>query len=146
MGEPIAIAIHWHLSTGESRDRHLVDGKIRNAWYDTTCCPPNLERTFASLSGYFYSTNADGVYVHLYDNSMMDWHLQDGTGLKVRQQTNYPWSGDVKITVSPAAPREFAMYSHSWLVDQEQRQGEWRGDYGREAGGIHGDSQALGGE
>ncbi len=95
---------------GESRDRHLVDGKIRNAWYDTTCCPPNLERTFASLSGYFYSTNADGVYVHLYDNSEMDWHLHDGTRLKVQQKTNYPWSGDVKITVSPTTPKEFVMY------------------------------------
>jgi hypothetical protein len=40
----------------------------------------------------------------------MDWRLHDGTGLKVRQKTNYPWSGDVKITVSPAAPSEFVMY------------------------------------
>ena len=95
---------------GESRDRHSVDGKIRNEWYDTTCCPPNLERTFASLSGYFYSTNADGVYVHLYDNSEMNWHLHDGTGLKVQQKTNYPWSGNVKMTVSPATPKEFVMY------------------------------------
>jgi DUF1680 family protein len=95
---------------GESRDRHSVEGRIRNAWYDTTCCPPNLERTFASLSGYFYSTNADGVYVHLYDNSEMNWHLNDGTALKVQQKTNYPWSGDVTMTVSPSSPREFAMY------------------------------------
>jgi uncharacterized protein len=95
---------------GESRDRHLVDGKIRNAWYDTTCCPPNLERTFASLSGYFYSTSADGVYVHLYDNSEMNWHLHDGTEFKVQQKTNYPWDGDVKISVSAAAPSEFVMY------------------------------------
>jgi DUF1680 family protein len=95
---------------GESRDRHLLDGRIRNAWYDTTCCPPNLERTFASLPGYFYSTNDDGVYVHLYDNSEMNWHLHDGTALKVRQATNYPWDGDVKITVSPATPTEFTMY------------------------------------
>jgi DUF1680 family protein len=95
---------------GESRDENLVEGKIRNAWYDTTCCPPNLERTFASLSGYFYSTSDSGVYVHLYDNSEMNWHLQDGTGLKVQQETNYPWSGDIKISVSPAIPKEFVMY------------------------------------
>src|SRR6202034_1678501 len=31
--------------------------KIRNPWYDVTCCPPNLERTFGSLPGYFYSTS-----------------------------------------------------------------------------------------
>ncbi len=27
--------------------------KIRNPWYDTTCCPPNLERVLASLPGIF---------------------------------------------------------------------------------------------
>ncbi len=84
--------------------------QIRNAWYDTTCCPPNLERTFASLPGYFYSTSKDGVYVHLYDNSQLDWHLEDGTGLKVAQKTNYPWDGATEITVTPAKATEFTFY------------------------------------
>jgi DUF1680 family protein len=83
---------------------------IRNPWYDTTCCPPNLERTFASLPGYFYSTSKDGLYVHLYDNSQLDWHLEDGTGLKVVQKTNYPWDGTVEISVTPAKPAEFTFY------------------------------------
>jgi len=84
--------------------------KIRNPWYDTTCCPPNLERTFASLPGYFYGTSKDGLYVHLYDNSQLDWHLEDGTGLKVTQKTNYPWGGAVDIAVSPVKPTEFTIY------------------------------------
>jgi uncharacterized protein len=83
---------------------------IRNPWYDTTCCPPNLERTFASLPGYFYSTSKDGLYLHLYDNSQLDWHLEDGTGLKVVQKTKYPWEGTVEITVTPAKPTEFTFY------------------------------------
>src|SRR5271170_2414072 len=84
--------------------------KIRNTWYDTTCCPPNLERTFASLPGYFYSTSKDGLYVHLYDNSQLDWRLEDGTGLKVAQKTNYPWDGAVEIAVTPAKPTDFTFY------------------------------------
>jgi DUF1680 family protein len=84
--------------------------QIRNPWYDTTCCPPNLERTFASLPGYFYSTSKDGLYVHLYDNSQLDWHLEDGTGLRVVQKTNYPWDGTVEISVAPAKPAEFTFY------------------------------------
>jgi DUF1680 family protein len=84
--------------------------KIRNPWYDTTCCPPNLERTFASLPGYFYSTSNDGLYVHLYDQSQLDWRLESGTPLKVRQKTKYPWEGDVDITVTPATPAEFTLY------------------------------------
>jgi uncharacterized protein len=84
--------------------------KIRNPWYDTTCCPPNLERTFASLPGYFYSTSAEGVYVHLYDNSEMKWHLPSGNPLTVRQSTQYPWEGTVEISVTPASPEEFTLF------------------------------------
>ena len=84
--------------------------KIRNPWYDVTCCPPNLERTFGSLPGYFYSTSNDGIYVHLYDNSQLNWHLEDGTGLKVTQKTKYPWDGNVEIAVTPAQAAEFTVY------------------------------------
>jgi DUF1680 family protein len=84
--------------------------KIRNPWYDTTCCPPNLERTFASLPGYFYSTSSEGVYVHFYDNSEMKWRLASGTPLTLRQSTHYPWEGVVELSVAPAAAEEFTLF------------------------------------
>jgi DUF1680 family protein len=96
--------------SGDSRFVEDPEGKIRNPWYDTTCCPPNLERTFAELPGYFYSTAVDGVYVHLYDRSQMDWRLEDGTGLHIEQQTDYPWDGEVRISVTPEKPHDFAVY------------------------------------
>ena len=99
----------WDPS-GDWRDFEDPEGKIRNPWYDTTCCPPNIERTFAALPGYFYSTSNEGLYVHLYDNSTMNWRLHDGTGLRVQQETHYPWSGTVKLTVSPATPADFAVF------------------------------------
>ena len=79
--------------------------KIRNPWYDTTCCPPNLERILASLPGYMYSTSADGVYVHLYHSSTLDWK-----GYRLEQRTRYPWEGAVEITVTPEQPREFTVF------------------------------------
>jgi len=83
---------------------------IRNPWYDVTCCPPNLERTFASLPGYFYSTSSEGLYLHLYDDSVLDWHLVNGTALKVQQKTKYPWNGVGDITITPEKPVEFTLY------------------------------------
>ncbi len=84
--------------------------KLRNPWYDTDCCPPNIERLFESLPGYFYATSRDGVYVNLFHNSDLDWHLGDGTGLKLSQSTSYPWSGDVRITVNPQRASDFTIY------------------------------------
>jgi DUF1680 family protein len=70
------------------------EDKIRNPWYDTTCCPPNLQRILASLPGYMYSTAADGVYVHLY-------HASDAKfgAFHLVQTTDYPWAGRVDIEV-----------------------------------------------
>jgi hypothetical protein len=86
------------------------DEDIRQPWYDTTCCPPNLERTFASIPGYLYATSPTGVYVNLYHASTLDWHLEDGTGLKLVQQTKYPWDGDISLKISPAKAATFTLY------------------------------------
>jgi DUF1680 family protein len=83
---------------------------IRNAWYDTTCCPPNIERTLASLPGYFYSTGKDGLYVHLFHNSTLNWHLETGEPIQVEQRTTYPLDGHIQIIVSPIKPTSFALY------------------------------------
>jgi hypothetical protein len=92
--------------------------KIRNEWYDTTCCPPNLERILASLPGYMYSTGAQGVYVNLFHNSTLDWRLENGTGIRVTQQTEYPWKGVVDVTVDPAHAAEFSLFVRipAWSV------------------------------
>ena len=90
-------------------NRHSADGRVRNPWYDVFCCPPNIERTMGALPGYFYSTSKDGLYVNLYGDSLLDWHLEDGTGLKVEQKTNYPWEGGVDMVISPAKPSRFSL-------------------------------------
>lgn len=95
----------------DAGDRHTPSGKIRNPWYDTTCCPPNLERTFASLPAYFYSTASDGIYVHLYDNSELRWKLDSGNPITIAQKTRYPWEGEVGLRISPTQPEEFTLYT-----------------------------------
>ncbi len=84
--------------------------KIRNPWYTTTCCPPNLQRVFASLPGYLYSTTQHGLYVNFYHSSEMDWKLQNGTPLRLLQKTGYPFESRVAIELQPAQPAQFTLY------------------------------------
>ncbi len=111
--------------------------KIRNSWYDTTCCPPNIERTLASLPGYFYSTSKEGVYVHLYDNANLRWRLESGTPIDIEQTTKYPWDGNVRLIVKPSQPEEFTVFVRipAWsgkstvLVNGKQVQSVTPGQY-----------------
>ena len=48
--------------------------------------------------------------MHLYNDSELNWHLENGTALKVTQKTNYPWDGRVDISVAPAQPSDFTFH------------------------------------
>jgi uncharacterized protein len=118
-GDVIERALYNGVNSGMSLDGTLYcyrnplessGGKIRNEWYETTCCPPNLERILASLPGYMYSTSDRGVWVHLYHTSDLAWHLPDGTELEVKQQTQYPWKDTIAVTVTPERASEFSVF------------------------------------
>ena len=111
--------------------------KIRNPWYDTTCCPPNLERTFASLPGYFYSTSADGVYVHFYDNSELQLAARERR--QALDQANHAVSmGGHGASGGYAgfSPGVHVVRAHSRMVKAKYRQGEWQPGGRRCARGV----------
>ncbi|MGB9611723.1 MAG: glycoside hydrolase family 127 protein, partial [Bryobacteraceae bacterium] len=84
--------------------------RIRNPWYETTCCPPNLQRTFTALGAYFFSTSREGVWVHFYDNAELKWRLESGTGFRLTLKTGMPWQGETEIGVSPQKQEEFTLF------------------------------------
>jgi len=55
-----------------------------------------VARTLASLPGYFYGVSSDGLWVHLYARSMSYIELEN-TAVRVTQETDYPWEGDVAL-------------------------------------------------
>jgi DUF1680 family protein len=76
----------------------------REPWISCFCCPPNIVRTIAEAGAYAYGRSADRVWVHLYGGSTLDTRLGDGSRLGLSQETDYPWDGRVRISVT-AAPR-----------------------------------------
>lgn len=63
------------------------------------CCPPNLVRTIAKVSGWAYSLAENGVAVNLYGGNKLSTKLLDGSELELTQETKYPWEGTVKFTI-----------------------------------------------
>jgi hypothetical protein len=80
----------------------------RQSWFDCSCCPTNLIRFIPSIPGLIYSTTNDVLYVNLYASNTANIAL-DKTELQIVQQTNYPWDGNVAITVLPKKESEFTV-------------------------------------
>ena len=60
--------------------------------FDCSCCPPNIMRFVASISGLIYGFDDNTVYINQYMNSEGDVN-----GIKISQKNDYPNNG--KITV-----------------------------------------------
>ena len=85
------------------RDSTLRDGtRGRQPWFNCACCPPNIARLLASLPGYVYSVSDDTIWCHLYAANTSRLTLPNGRSVGVRQDTDYPWDGDVTLTVDGA--------------------------------------------
>lgn len=80
----------------------------RAPWFGCACCPPNVLRTLAALTGYFYAVRDNQVFVNLYAESEASVKLADQS-VKLAQTTDYPWDGKIQITVSPEKPSAFAL-------------------------------------
>jgi uncharacterized protein len=76
----------------------------------SNCCPPNTVRTIAEVSDYAYSLTGKGLYVNLYGANVLDTKFENGTALKLTQQTNYPWDGAVTFTVGKIQSSVFSFF------------------------------------
>lgn len=85
------------------------DSLTRMKYIDCFCCPPNVVRTIAKINGYAYSISDKSIWVNLYGSNILNTELTDGTPLKLRQETNYPWEGKIKITIEAPSKKNFSV-------------------------------------
>lgn len=79
----------------------------REPYIECFCCPPNLVRTIAKVSGWAYSLSDNGVAVNIFGGNKLDTQLLDGSIIKLTQRTNYPWEGSVSITIDECKKEAF---------------------------------------
>jgi len=82
----------------------------REPYISCFCCPPNIVRTIAEVSAYAYSLSEEGLWVNLYGGNELQTRLRDGTPVRLTQETDYPWDGRVRITLTDVPAREFSVF------------------------------------
>jgi len=110
-------------------DVPLLSNDSAARWSDTTpespvrcfCCPPNVSRTLAKLQGWAYSVSDDAVWVNLYGCNQLETQLPNGSAVKLRQKTDYPWDGKVTIEVQQAASDSMALMLRvpGWVTEAD---------------------------
>jgi DUF1680 family protein len=77
----------------------------RSGWFDP---PTNICRTTTSVGGYLYLTDEDNLYINLFmsSESQIDF---GGRSVTIKQETEYPWDGQVKFKLGIDKPSMFSI-------------------------------------
>lgn len=91
----------------------------RTPWFGCACCPPNIARFLPQMGQYVYATSGDKLYVNLYARSQAQVKMDD-LKVSIEQETDYPWSGEIKIKVNPEKADDFSIYLRipGWALGQ----------------------------
>jgi len=91
----------------------------RSAWFGCACCPSNVCRFIPSIPGYMYAIAGERLYVNLFIQSAAKFRLL-GEDLELAQQTDYPWKGEVQLTVNPVRNEriELALRIPGWARNE----------------------------
>lgn len=81
----------------------------RSSWHTCPCCVGNIPRTLLMVPTWSYAKAPDGVYVNMYIGSTVTLENAAGTDIEMVQDTDYPWSGKIGITVNPKARKNFTV-------------------------------------
>jgi len=102
--------------TGEQKGPHKHHTATRWSVHSCYCCPPQVARTIAGLSGWAYSVSKDELWVHLYSGSTLTTQLPNGTKVSLEQKTSYPWDGHITITFrnTPEKPVSLKLRIPGW--------------------------------
>lgn len=91
---------HDHGEAALNDDGVVVRGGAagREAWFEVSCCPPNVARTLTSLGAYIATENERGVQLHQF----MSAHVETSS-MVLDIETQYPHKGIVQIRATQVA-------------------------------------------
>ncbi|MBG0565835.1 glycoside hydrolase family 127 protein [Actinoplanes sp. NEAU-A11] len=89
---------------------------LRAPWFEVSCCPTNLARTFASLAAYLATSDDDGLQLHQYAAARIRTALPDGREIGLEVATDYPATGriTIRITETPDTPWTLSLRVPHW--------------------------------
>lgn len=88
----------------------MTSNNRRDDWHVCPCCVGNIPRTLLMVPTWTYVKGDQGLYVNLFIGSTINVENVMGTDIKMVQKTEYPWDGEVSITVNPAEEKEFTLF------------------------------------
>ncbi len=88
----------------------LNSSHSRYDWHVCPCCVGNIPRTLLMMPSWTYAKDDNSLFVNMFFGSTIKVKDVAETDVIMIQETDYPWSGKVKIIINPEKPANFSLF------------------------------------
>jgi uncharacterized protein len=81
----------------------------RSPWFGCACCPSNVARFMPAVPGYVFAGTQDRLYINLFVECEAEIELGGGREVRLSQETDFPWDGRIKFTMTDPADGRFEL-------------------------------------
>ena len=103
----------WTYNTPMNGVREASDDNIvfqaRAGTPELNCCSVNAPRGLGMLSEWAVMETENGLTVNYYGPMTATLPLKDGHNVTIRQETQYPLDGRIRLSVTPQQPKQFKL-------------------------------------
>lgn len=95
----------------------ILEGQKEASTRHNTCCEGQGTRLIGSLPEHIYSISDDGLYLHLYEPSTIEWKHQ-GSAVKLAMDSRFPFAPQVACAITAPQPTRFTLHlrTPSWAT------------------------------
>lgn len=85
------------------------------------CCPPQVSRSIAGIGRWAYGVDNGKVWIHQFGNNKVDTRMPNGKQVILSQESDYPWDGNIKITIEKMPKKESTLLVRipGWVENPE---------------------------
>ncbi|MEN6363259.1 MAG: beta-L-arabinofuranosidase domain-containing protein [Bacteroidales bacterium] len=94
--------VDWSYHSFANGSRHIA--------HFNDCCPSSGALALEELSSFVYSLKGKGIACNLYTANEANIELTSAKSVRMVQKTDYPFGGNIQITLFPARTAEFPLF------------------------------------
>ncbi len=94
--------IDWSYHSFSNGRRHIA--------HFNDCCPSSGALALEELSSFVYSLKENGIACNLFTENEANIELAASNSIRITQKTDYPFSGNIQITLNPEHAASFPLF------------------------------------
>ena len=108
-----------YLEVDDNLQIYNAGARTRQEWFGCSCCPTSFARFIPQLGTFLWSVGEDEICLNIPAACHAELPLKNGRTVRVKVEGNYPYEGNIRITLETTGDYQVSLRIPEWCKQYE---------------------------